>query len=202
MARDELNTVCIAKGEKLHQSPRFKTSGAFSISSLKHEAAVSPGKVSGRHLRWMQEAGMWDGRRNTRTRLPLSGNTPSSPFNSFHSPASCSASALLHASPAPSKLGITVNPLVKGQSSSVRTFLQGPMGKRRGRQEASLGRSLRSDTSSHGHPRQSNHPRPPLTKCRGDFFQWTQDARFRRFRRTVCMQGRVSLCAREMQPHC
>lgn len=85
-ARDELTAACVSKEAKLHQSPRLKTSGVFNISSLKHEAAVSPGKAPGKHLRWMQEAGMQGGQRKARTRISRSGSTPSSPHNSFPSP--------------------------------------------------------------------------------------------------------------------
>lgn len=111
---------------------------------------------------------MWDGRRNIRTGLLLSDNTSSSPFNSLHGPDSCSPSALLHNTPPPLHRGIELILLSRGRGLQCTTFLQRLTGKVAGRrppwQEPS------SDTSSHGHPLQSNHPRLLLGTAQRGFF--------------------------------
>lgn len=133
--------------------------------SLKHEAAVSPGKAPGRHLRWMQEAGMWGGRGTARTRCPHSGNTPSSPLSSFHSPASCSATTLLSSPKLGS--GLILRPRARAlQSAAIsggwRANTEG--GRRPALAEAPLWHILTWSLM------QSNDPRPQLESEQRGFF--------------------------------
>lgn len=193
MARDELNTVYVAKGEKLHQSPRLKTSGAFSISSHKHKAAVSPGKVSGRHLRWMQEAGMWDGWKNARTGLLHSGNTPSSPFNSFHNPVQ------LWPFWTPQQFGIQLILLSRGRALHCAPSSRGQWANTKGGRRPALASALLWHILTWP-PTAKQPPKASIRKRTEGIFPWTEDTQFRRFR--VYVQGHVSLCVHEIHPHC
>lgn len=133
--------------------------------SLKHEAAVSPGKAPGRHLRWMQEAGMWGGWGTASTRHPHSGNTPSSPFSSFHSPASCPTTALLSFP----RLGSGLILLPRGRALQSAAFSGGWRANTEGGRRPALAKAPLWHILTWP-LMQSNHPRPQLESEQRGFF--------------------------------